>query len=503
MKKILLSASLILGAIIGIKAQSQDTITTEKNYLVKIEYRYLQQPPPPPVLLDSSITIIPIDSVVKPPPTEPEPTPPIPGESIGLFHTDKELDIWRERSEAGPYKTAGDYSATPGGPGDWDRIVSWKNKFTSNPMADIWSLSNQSGCVKQNSPAPMQNGVNAKDAAFYSLVKNDPQLATQVKDYLITQSKEPSMDFTNRSMWCFNVIYDINPSFEYAEWLSRLVMAYDYTKESFSSQEKTDWLKWISDAAEYWIVDCETQLNSLFRDRPNQDYTLAGPSLNTSSPKMTHANGHKSYSCNHWYNNRRLRNVAFAAMAAKVSGNDGLLNRCKWIFKEWLMFAVFPDGVIADFYRSSASSPEAGYRYSLEQADCMGKVADMLHRSGDNELYNFITSEGAYESKGGNKSFLFVMQSMSQIINQTYPKIYAQGGTVGDDKYWIDGRDAGKIWPHAHWFAQYNHFYQDAEIDRAVRSWLNTGLSIGSTGAYQTWNGQGGIFPGKLIMYDY
>src|SRR5919109_603468 len=70
---------------------------------------------------------------------------------LGLHVTQEELNIWKQRAQSGPYKSAGDVSANS--PGDWTRIVNLKNTFMANPSADRWDgtaklLSN--GCVDRN-----------------------------------------------------------------------------------------------------------------------------------------------------------------------------------------------------------------------------------------------------------------------------------------------------------------------------------------------------------------
>src|SRR5262249_37269259 len=96
---------------------------------------------------------------------------------LGLHVTQEELTIWRQRAQNGPYKTAGDVSINS--PGDWDRIVSNRNAFASNPSNGRWTAPQTvNGCVEANPntygwPEPGDGNVywstRLRDAAFYGL----------------------------------------------------------------------------------------------------------------------------------------------------------------------------------------------------------------------------------------------------------------------------------------------------------------------------------------------
>ena len=65
---------------------------------------------------------------------------------LGLHVTQEELNIWRQRMTSGPYKSSGDVSTNS--PGDWNRFVSNKNTFLSNPSAHRYAGQTSASCVQ-------------------------------------------------------------------------------------------------------------------------------------------------------------------------------------------------------------------------------------------------------------------------------------------------------------------------------------------------------------------
>src|SRR5262244_1266049 len=55
---------------------------------------------------------------------------------LGLHVTQEELNIWRQRTQSGPYRTSGDVRSNS--PGDWDSIRSRAAQFAGNPLGDNW-----------------------------------------------------------------------------------------------------------------------------------------------------------------------------------------------------------------------------------------------------------------------------------------------------------------------------------------------------------------------------
>jgi hypothetical protein len=66
-------------------------------------------------------------------------------------------------------------------------------------------------------------------------------------------------------------------------------------------------------------------------------------------------------------------------------------------------------------------------------------IADAFARTGDLELYEFSTSDGAYGTKGGPKSVRKVVTVHASFVDHTI-KYYAtdQASNVGDPRYLID-----------------------------------------------------------------
>jgi hypothetical protein len=194
--------------------------------------------------------------------------------NIGLHFTEEEIKIWRQRAQKGPYRKTGDVSTNS--PGDWERVTRNAISFIKNPEKELWKGDTiNKGCVQKNSAEPIYNGINLKDAAFVFLINEEKEYGSIVKKILLAQAKEPLTDFSDKSRWCDNVLHDINPSFLIAEWLTRLLFAYDYSKNIFNAEEKIIMDRWFKDAAYFFRNNLESDFDRVFKNRPKGDYTLS------------------------------------------------------------------------------------------------------------------------------------------------------------------------------------------------------------------------------------
>ena len=134
---------------------------------------------------------------------------------LGLFVTQQELTIWRQRANSGPYKSAGDVSANS--PGDWNRIVANRNSFASNPSNGRWTsgptnLTN--GCVNTTGNLPpnwrsTDWAIRLRDAAFHDLVMGVTTNQAAIKAEILWLVNQSWAQFGNPSgIWCFAVLWD-------------------------------------------------------------------------------------------------------------------------------------------------------------------------------------------------------------------------------------------------------------------------------------------------------
>ena len=439
------------------------------------------------------------------------------GRNKGLFHTKEEVDIWRSRIKNGPYKSRGDAGMNKT-PGDYSRILENAKKFLKDPKSERWKGPEGNNCVKKGAkPVPYKQGVRLRDAAFVYLLTGDNRYSELVKRELLAQAGQKSTDFSNRFRWCNHKLRDLSPSFYICEWLSRLILAYDYTKDTFKSTERKKMENWFLNAALFFQKNIDSDMNRLFVDRQNGDYTpssLAKKGGPGSDAGITHYQGHRVYSTNRWYNNRRSSQVRFYGLAGVLLDNRPLIKSAKNFVKEWITFAVFSDGLTGEFNRGTPSRPEAGWFYSMYTLTHCLTIADALARTGDTDLYEFKTSEGMWGTEGGNKSLLKVMTTMCNLLDDTFydsknkrQGIYvAKKGNKFDEYHKINGRTGNLIWTFDSWLAQSNLYYRDPYIKATylrekTSEYRYDNKKIASIGPHRPWGGVWDLFPGKLFMF--
>ena len=113
-------------------------------------------------------------------------------------------------------------------------------------------------------------------------------------------------------------------------------------------------------------------------------------------------------------------------------------------------------------------------------------------------MYEFKTSRGVNGTEGGEKSFLLVLRTMCELLDDSFEPIYAYQKT---EEYRINGKHNGRIWAYNMWFTQYNKYYNDPLISSSYKRALNSSLSKASIGPHSVYNSVGGAFPSKLFMF--
>src|SRR5262249_19283522 len=137
------------------------------------------------------------------------------------------------------------------------------------------------------------------------------------------------------------------------------------------------------------------------------------------------------------------------------------------IFKEYIRYDVFADGVVGHFKRWTTGDPTLGMVYSLTAFGLMIQIADTNARNGDSSLYQYTTSEGLCGSQGGNKNLKFVLTELAKYIDHTYLRYGTdQPANNGNASYLIDSINnlTGNQWVFDNVLAQANVYYQDTHI---------------------------------------
>jgi hypothetical protein len=263
-----------------------------------------------------------------------------------------------------------------------DRISSY---WTTTPPADTF----------------IDEHIKMGDAAFYSLVEEDSDVALKVKDELMWHANEAGLQI---SPTYYHLTDD--GTWTRAEWIARLVMYADYVKDQFSTAERTTFDAWISDWAYSYESSIHYELsNTLWGDRYDRSYTTNLGSTATTPGYDGHAymdsNGVNQWqvgSANRWYNNRRSSCMHLVGLASVWLNDSVLKDRAKLFWEEFVQFCVFPDGATAEFSRNTTSSPNTGLNYNASTLKCAISVAEALRLSGDSSLYDYSSSNGHWES---------------------------------------------------------------------------------------------------------
>lgn len=414
----------------------------------------------------------------------------------GLTFSVEEVQVWRERAQSGPYKSAGDVG--PNSPGDWDRIVANKDAFLADPDIGLWEGPDGSGCVEQDSSnePPREGAALLRDAAFYHLITGDVQARQAVHDRLMEQARQPGVAFGDRERWCVEVFRDVNPGFIIGNWLTQHLFAYDYLgREAFTEEEQRELDAWFLNFAEIAHHDVNDSLESLFADRDAGDYRTDRDRDCDGEP---YDGGDEVCKVARYYNNRNASLVRYTALVGVHQDNAELVEDAKQWVKEFLQFGVFPEGYTSDFARGSDDSPELGWLYGVHTAGHAITIADTLSRQGDHELYEYETTAGIHGSEvpdgGDPKSLHFLMRELSKYVTGEYDR------EIDDDPITPADHYPGEVM-----LAQANHYYRDPYL-RQVYTRTLEGLPPypevpAPNGPNLVWQGDGGIYPGVLFMY--
>lgn len=435
---------------------------------------------------------------------------------IGLHVTQEELNIWRERakvvpyqSKSGPYRSTGDVSENS--PGDWDRILQNANRFLSNPGADRWKGYTGGGCVPRNSAEPLKKAYLLRDAGFAYLITSDSRYLNAVRSEILAQTGESGTDFSKTNRWCNGVLNDGAPGFLIADWLSRLLVGYDYIRSSISQSDRQRIDTWFRNAAFFFQREVDLPFSRIYTNRLAGNYNLTLYAINSKIERIaaiSHYGGRKIPGIAKWYNNRRGSMVRFYALVGIQQNENQLRSSAKLYVKEWLKFSTFPDGIIGEFERWENNKPDLGWSYASYAIGQAVDIANHFARAGDQELYKYSTSDGAIGTQGGNKTILLTIKNLLSYTDGSV-KRYATTDSkkAGNPAALIDNINPSTGWAAVNdiWASAANVYYKDSYIT-SVYTRTRSGTKSypqqpASAGPDIAWNGSGGLYPGKLFMF--
>ncbi|WP_020528950.1 choice-of-anchor D domain-containing protein [Flexithrix dorotheae] len=485
----------------------------------------------------------------------------------GLFYTEEEISIWRERAGISPgktlYKTKGDVSQNS--PGDWDRILSdavtaitspgndrFNNYDTHSPIAELWNSKccgpsnsgrpiygdSRKDVVDDKEPRPHTNGDHSANsvmhAGFTHLLLGDKgtltvggksytgkDFANAVRKELLHYSSDKYLDFSNRSRWVVGPkgFADRNPGFFIAEWCSKMLFAYDYTKysEVYSSAEKAKIENWIKNAAIFFDAVYNTNLDEAFDG--GRKYNNYGSVSNSNLHKYanhTYDNGEPIYYFSTNYNNRRSAQFRFSFLVGLFLNEKYLIDNGVKVFKEWIVFGTFKDGSHADMYRGGGGSRvNTGINYTSACVDHAISMADAYARKYDNSLYDYETNEtelqkffpDSQKGKPWYKNLAVNGKSLKNVIN-SFVRYFDQ--SYGNSRTWGGVKISTSSKAYDTWVSQANIYYygKDPEWAKNVKS-IYTRQKSGTiaypsnptNGSFNGWGGCAYAYPSKLFLF--
>lgn len=362
----------------------------------------------------------------------------------GVFYSNAELAVWKARLTTGPFVKANDF--TKGSPGDWERINLNATEFIKNGDKG-----------PQDSSATdefSRLGTGARDAAFLFLMTANGAAFTAVREYLITQSRNPVVDFPTRL--CLTDKNNWNPDGYYyqASWLLRYMVTYDYVRSALASSERVAIENFIRRNAYMLATQMDNALAKLFPNRLAGDYSKK--LWVATAPKGVVSWWSKRYDTNNdckvdgndtvaaqavyayvrsdgvlgprlselsqFYNNRRAATSLTYGAAGLVLGDPVLIASAKRYTFEWLTYGVWPDGSQGEYARNGDYCiPQQGVIYGAANTASAALLAALLTRQGDTSIQSFSTRDGLFGSESAAtapaKTLELVVNTQLGLIN--------------------------------------------------------------------------------------
>lgn len=425
--------------------------------------------------------------------------------------TQPEINRWNVRRVSGPYKSDGD--AFTNSPGDWDRIQANATAFMSDN--EVWSGQTAAACWSWDvSPPPAlpgrSRGDEIRDAAFVYLLTGTTSYRDRVLSQLLDQAAETGTDFSDGVRWAITADCATGDaySWEVTQWLSKLILAYDYIRHSIGSTDKTTLDAWFTNAATFWNSNINQTAEVRFPNRSSDDYDTQDYDTCVQA-RLTHYGGYTHCDFHEGWSNRAMNHVRVVALVGLMTNNSTFKTSAKRWFKEWVRFNVFADSTAGEFYRSiDDNAPTAGWSYTAFSIGAMVTIADMFHRAGDDELYNYSTSLGdpaELTPAGGPKTLLSTAKKFLDYMDHTLVRYGTTNGALLDADHIIDSEDGSTHEIGDSYLATGNVFWKDARIKA---SYLRQGggsmpafpASPASSG-FCVYCGDWGIYPGVFFMF--
>ena len=353
----------------------------------------------------------------------------------GITFTNEELTIWRDRALNGPYKTKGDRFTES--PGSWDAVVVRAEKFMNDEVDEFWN-----GVLVSTDQVwasyTYNRGHYLLAAAFYGLVKENNKYRQKAKEAILAQIANKNPIFEDY----LGITSGWPNAFHFANFTTRLFHAFDYTYDLWTPQEIADYEAWMERALVLYRKIWLDIPAKNFPNRNNDDYSsrsswaltgeeLSHPYYDDKKWTYTDASGAR-------HNYLRLAtgrggygngefNFAGAELTWAIYKNEtDRIDDIKRWFREWLMFAVWPDGTTSENVRNGDyGRPSTGtMHYGAISLEIMAYIAELSRRRGDNYFYEYSTSDGYWGTEGGNKNLRLVINTLIDCMRSTVDRFW-------------------------------------------------------------------------------
>jgi len=440
---------------------------------------------------------------------------------LGLHVTQEELNIWKQRAQSGPYKSAGDVQTNS--PGDWTRIQNNANTFLANPSAERWSGQPTGSCWSSSVGTPVTPaitwGERLRDAGFAYLITGTTSYRDAVRNELLAQAGTAGTNWTDTIRWSATTGCATGDAYshEIMMWIVKLLYGYDYIRSSLSAADRTTLDTWFLNGGIFWEKVVDNLIKTRFPNRDSDNYsvynTAYDPNGDDGSPaEVTHFGGYVKHGWMEAWNNRNASQVMMFGLVGILTNNSNLKSQSQRYFKEWMQYGVFADGTNSDFSRSVDDNvPAAGWYYGGSMANHMAILADAFARAGDLELYQYSTSNGKYGTAGGPKTLNKVVRLYMNYVDHSVLRYGTADPAKNGDPSWLQDSDdeiTGQKRIHDTWFAPVNIYFKDNYITNVYtrkapgqNGYTTPGYPATVAAGFCPYCGVQGTFPGVLFMF--
>ena len=337
--------------------------------------------------------------------------------SGGVFFTQAELGLWRQRIAKGEYVKPND--VRPGSPGDWSRIQANAADFLSKgePVIEAATPASDLGWL----------GERARDHAFQARINNDSSAGVRLKAYLLAQAANPQLDFPGTLCITTSSGVTYDAYYFQSTWLLRFMVTYDFARTWLGTADRVVVENFIRRNAYFLATHNDVELAQAYPARLYGDYSqlasnaapvddharwwakrydtngdckVDGNDDATAQAVYAYVNGSGALGprlsvLSQYYNNRRSLAAAAFGAAGVLLGDANLVASASRYVMEWLAYGVWPDGSQGEYARNGDYCiANQGVIYGSANLQAAGLLSQLLARQGDTSLITFSTRQG-------------------------------------------------------------------------------------------------------------